>query len=161
MPLPAADARPPVWLFLLFFLQRNISQPRRPLSGRTEANRYHAIIAILSSIMRAATFWPFKAPDPGAGSPQRLTNAPRSARRRDGRPPPAAIRELVLGMGGQTGSTYGPSILYDIENGRPTEGEHIIGDLVRRADRLGVEAPILRAALCNLQIHEARRQARA
>ena len=42
----------------------------------------------------------------------------------------------------------------------PTEAEHIVGDLVRRADRHGVDAPILRAALCNLQIYEARRSGR-
>ena len=58
----------------------------------------------------------------------------------------------------QIGSDAAPSILFDIENGRPTEGEHVVGDLVRRADRHGVEVPILRAALCNLQIYEARRQ---
>jgi len=52
-------------------------------------------------------------------------------------------------------------MLYDIEAGRPTEADHIFGDLVRRADRLGVDAPILRAALCNLQIYEARRHARS
>jgi ketopantoate reductase len=38
------------------------------------------------------------------------------------------------------------------------EGEQIVGDLVRRADRLGLDAPMMRAALCNLQIYEARRQ---
>jgi hypothetical protein len=36
----------------------------------------------------------------------------------------------------------------DIENGRPTEGEHVIGD-----DRLGVDAPILPAALGGLQVY--------
>jgi ketopantoate reductase PanE/ApbA-like protein len=60
-------------------------------------------------------------------------------------------------MWSQLGSDYGPSMLHDIENGRPNEGDHIIGDMVRRADRLGVTVPILRAALCNLQICEARR----
>ena len=49
----------------------------------------------------------------------------------------------------------------DLEAGRPTEGEHTIGDLVRPALRRGIDAPILRAALCNLQIHEARRGALA
>ena len=58
---------------------------------------------------------------------------------------------------GDTASSAAPSMLFDIENGRPTEAEHIVGDLVCRADRLGVEVPILRAALCNLQIYEARR----
>jgi 2-dehydropantoate 2-reductase len=78
----------------------------------------------------------------------------------EGYPPPAAIIELYRGFYAQIGSEGAPSTLYDIEAGRPTEADHIFGDLVRRADRLGVDAPILRAALCNLQIYEARRQAR-
>jgi 2-dehydropantoate 2-reductase len=47
-----------------------------------------------------------------------------------------------------------------MEAGRLTEGEHTIGDLVRRAEHRGFDTPILRAALCNLQIYEARRNAR-
>lgn len=80
---------------------------------------------------------------------------------KEGYPPPDSMRELVLKLWTQAGSDYGPSLLSDIENGRPTEGDHIVGDLVRRADRLGVDVPILRAALCNLQIYEARRLASA
>jgi 2-dehydropantoate 2-reductase len=70
---------------------------------------------------------------------------------------PAGIRELYIRVFSQIGSDAAPSMLFDIEAGRQTEAEHIFGDLVRRADRLGVQAPILRAALCNLQIYEARR----
>jgi len=75
----------------------------------------------------------------------------------EGYPVPNWGREFILGMWSQPGSAYRPSTLYDIENGRPTEGDHIIGDMVRRADRLGAEVPILRAAMCNLQVYEARR----
>jgi 2-dehydropantoate 2-reductase len=70
---------------------------------------------------------------------------------------PAAIRNIYIQSYAQRDADGAPSILYDMENGRPTEGDHIVGDMVRRADRLGVEVPILRAALCNLQIYEARR----
>jgi 2-dehydropantoate 2-reductase len=76
-----------------------------------------------------------------------------------GYPPPAAIIELYRGVYAQIGSDAAPSMLFDVENGRPTEADHILGDLVRRADRLGIAVPILRAALCNLQIYEARRRA--
>jgi 2-dehydropantoate 2-reductase len=77
----------------------------------------------------------------------------------EGYPPSPEIEGFVRGLYGRLGSDYRPSIAVDIEAGRPTEGEYTIGDLVRRADRLGVEVPILRAALCNLQIYEARRAA--
>ena len=40
--------------------------------------------------------------------------------------------------------------------GRRTEGDHIVGDLVRRARRRGLLVPILSTALTNLEVHEAR-----
>ncbi|WP_192859572.1 ketopantoate reductase C-terminal domain-containing protein [Bradyrhizobium sp. DOA9] len=48
-------------------------------------------------------------------------------------------------------------MLIDMENGKPTEGEHTIGDLADRAVRLGVSAPLLTAARCNLQAYEINR----
>jgi 2-dehydropantoate 2-reductase len=51
-------------------------------------------------------------------------------------------------------------MLIDMEDGRPTEGEHTIGDMVERAARAGVSAPILCAARCNLQAYEINRGAR-
>lgn len=64
---------------------------------------------------------------------------------------------ILRGLFSQTGSTYGPSILIDMEDGRPTEGEHTIGDMVEHAARANVSAPILSAALCNLQAYEINR----
>jgi 2-dehydropantoate 2-reductase len=71
---------------------------------------------------------------------------------------PTAIRRVSLEKVdvARIGSPYRPSILDDFEAGRRTEGEHTIGDLVRRADLRGVAVPILRAALCNVQVHEGR-----
>jgi 2-dehydropantoate 2-reductase len=75
----------------------------------------------------------------------------------EGYPPPAETAGLIQGLFSQPNSTYGPSMLIDIEDGRPTEGEHTIGDLVERAARGGVSTPILSAALCNLQVYEINR----
>jgi 2-dehydropantoate 2-reductase len=72
----------------------------------------------------------------------------------EGFPAPANIQELTRGLYAQAGSTFGPSILIDMEKGRMTEGEHTIGDLVERANKRGVAVPILTAARCNLQAHE-------
>jgi 2-dehydropantoate 2-reductase len=55
-------------------------------------------------------------------------------------------------------STYLPSILVDMEQGRTTEAEHTIGDLVDRTNRRGIAVPILTAARCNLQTYEINRQ---
>jgi len=49
------------------------------------------------------------------------------------------------------------SMLYDIEHGAPTEGEHILGDLHARALRHGLSAPLLEIALTHVQVYEARR----
>jgi 2-dehydropantoate 2-reductase len=49
------------------------------------------------------------------------------------------------------------SMLYDIEHGAPTEGEHILGDLHARARQHGVSAPLLEIALTHVQTYEARR----
>ena len=63
----------------------------------------------------------------------------------------------IAGLFSQPDSAYGPSILIDMEDGRPTEGEHTIGDLAGRAAREGVSAPLLAAARCNLQTYEINR----
>jgi 2-dehydropantoate 2-reductase len=75
----------------------------------------------------------------------------------EGYPPPADAPALVRGIFSQPDSTYLPSLLVDMEEGRTTEGEHTIGDLVRRAAQSGVSAPIFNAAACNLQAYEINR----
>jgi 2-dehydropantoate 2-reductase len=74
----------------------------------------------------------------------------------EGYPAPSETKERVAAHYARVGSPHRPSILDDFEAMRRTEGEHTVGDLVRRADRHGLAVPILRAALCNLQVHEAR-----
>jgi 2-dehydropantoate 2-reductase len=51
-------------------------------------------------------------------------------------------------------------MLIDMEDGRPTEGEHVIGDLVRRAAEKNISVPILTVALCNLQVYETNRSSK-
>jgi 2-dehydropantoate 2-reductase len=80
---------------------------------------------------------------------------------REGYEAPAEMLDTFSKLYAQIGSSYRPSVAVDLEAGRQTEGEHTIGDLVRRADQCGLEVPLLRAALCNLQVHEARVRQRA
>ena len=70
---------------------------------------------------------------------------------------PDGMKDAVRGIYSQPDSTYAPSILVDMENGRTTEGEHTIGDLVDRAAKHGVATPLLAAARVNLQVYEAGR----
>ena len=55
------------------------------------------------------------------------------------------------------GSPFATSMLRDVEDGKPTEGDHIVGDLVRRAEAKGVDTPILRCARTALEVYEAKR----
>jgi 2-dehydropantoate 2-reductase len=77
-----------------------------------------------------------------------------------GHSPPAAMKDALRQLFAKHGSIYSPSILRDLEQGRPTEGDDTIGELVRCADEFGMEVPLLRAALCHLQVDELRRQPR-
>jgi len=76
----------------------------------------------------------------------------------DGHPPTAAAIERTRKMLTTRGSPFTASMQRDLVAGGATEGDHIIGDLVRRAEKRGIDVPLLRIALANLQVHEARRK---
>jgi 2-dehydropantoate 2-reductase len=73
--------------------------------------------------------------------------------------PRAEFLERTRGMLTARGSPFTASMLRDIERGGPTEGAHILGDLLQRARALGVAAPLLRIAACHTEAYEARRGA--
>ncbi|MEM7057940.1 MAG: 2-dehydropantoate 2-reductase [Pseudomonadota bacterium] len=50
-----------------------------------------------------------------------------------------------------------PSMLHDLRSGNPTEADHVIGDMIRRAASHGIETPYLKIALTHLQVYEASR----
>jgi 2-dehydropantoate 2-reductase len=47
------------------------------------------------------------------------------------------------------------SMLRDLERGHRTEVEHVVGDMLARAQALAVDAPLLGAACTHLRVHEA------
>jgi 2-dehydropantoate 2-reductase len=55
------------------------------------------------------------------------------------------------------GSPLKASMLRDIERGAPTEGEHVLGDLLKRAQALGVETPVLALARSHVGAYEVAR----
>jgi 2-dehydropantoate 2-reductase len=77
----------------------------------------------------------------------------------EGFPPPPETPGMIRSIFSQRDSNYGPSLLIDMEEGRPTEGQLTIGDLVDRANSRGLSVPLLTAALCNLQAYELNRRA--
>lgn len=54
-----------------------------------------------------------------------------------------------------TQSTWAASMMRDIAQDAPRiEAEAIVGDILQRAERHGVEATLLRTAYCHLQVYE-------
>lgn len=61
----------------------------------------------------------------------------------------------------EKGSGLVASMLRDVEKGGPTEADHILGDLVGRAQAKGLDVPLLRLAYSHLQAYDLRRKAAA
>jgi len=64
----------------------------------------------------------------------------------------AAARAMLT----ERGSPLAASMFRDLQNGRPTEAEAIVGDVLRRGAEVGVNAPLLSAAYVSLAVHQNR-----
>ncbi|MFH8575283.1 ketopantoate reductase family protein [Streptomyces zaomyceticus] len=73
-----------------------------------------------------------------------------------GHPVPAAERAATLAVVSVPGSPMVPSLYRDLAAGRPTEVEHLFGDLTDRARSLGVATPLLDLATLHLRVHQRR-----
>lgn len=72
------------------------------------------------------------------------------------RPPAVERAKSVLTA---AGSPFNSSMARDVDNGLPTEVEHVVGDLLKRAK--GGDYPVLSTALTHLRAYEVRRQREA
>lgn len=72
--------------------------------------------------------------------------------------PRPTFLEYARGMMLEPGSGFTASMLRDVERGGPTEGDHVLGDLVARAEARGVPVPLLRLAYCHIKAHEERQR---
>jgi 2-dehydropantoate 2-reductase len=77
-----------------------------------------------------------------------------------GFPPRGEHREQCRAMLTERSSNFSASMRRDLEAGLRTEGDQVLGDMLRRARATGTEAPLLRTAACHLQVHERRLAAR-
>jgi len=68
--------------------------------------------------------------------------------------PRAEARQRSDGFLSAKGSTLTASMLRDIQRGSPTEGEHILGTLLRHAASANIDAPTLEAATVHLRAYE-------
>jgi 2-dehydropantoate 2-reductase len=69
-------------------------------------------------------------------------------------------REQCRAMLTERGSNFSASMRRDLEAGLRTEGDQVLGEMLRRARVNGIDAPLLRTAVCHLQVHERRLAAR-
>jgi 2-dehydropantoate 2-reductase len=75
----------------------------------------------------------------------------------EGYPPRAPFVERTLAMLTAEGSPLNASMFRDIKAGQPVEADHVIGDLIARADRAKVPVPRLRVAYTHLKAYEKQR----
>jgi 2-dehydropantoate 2-reductase len=75
----------------------------------------------------------------------------------EGYPPRAPFVERTLAMLTAEGSPLNASMFRDIKAGQPVEADHVIGDLIARADHAKVPAPRLRVAYTHLKAYEKQR----
>jgi 2-dehydropantoate 2-reductase len=71
-------------------------------------------------------------------------------------PSPASIQQ-TQSMLTAPGSGMTASMFRDIERHAPIEADHMIGDLLHRGEKKGIDSPLLRVAYAHLKSYEARR----
>jgi 2-dehydropantoate 2-reductase len=69
--------------------------------------------------------------------------------------PRLSFVDYCMSMFNTAGSPLKASMLRDIERGAPTEGEHVLGDLIERARRFGIETPVIVLARSHVAAYEA------
>jgi len=74
-----------------------------------------------------------------------------------GHAPRPAIHDRMVKMMTDPTSKLSASMLRDIERGGPTEGDHILGDMLARGRAAGLDTPNLARAVINLAAYERRR----
>jgi 2-dehydropantoate 2-reductase len=75
-----------------------------------------------------------------------------------GYPASPAAHAASLEMFTEPGSVFTSSLYRDVLAGSQHEGEHLIGQYVATAERLGVDVPLTRLALAQLRVHDRQRR---
>jgi len=94
------------------------------------------------------------ATDHGEALIDRLFDECNMTARAEGYPPENAATQNYRGLLFDRQSAITASMLRDMENGNPTEADHIVGDMIARAKKHGIETPLLETAYTRLQVYE-------
>ncbi len=73
----------------------------------------------------------------------------------NGYPPEASALAMMTQRLTQAGSPLTASMYRDLQRGARVEADHILGDLLERGRKCGVEAPLVRAAYAQLSVYSA------
>jgi 2-dehydropantoate 2-reductase len=73
----------------------------------------------------------------------------------NGYPPDETFHAVMMKRLTEEGSSLTASMYRDLQKGAPVEADHILGDLLARGEKHGVEAPLVRAAYAQLSIYSA------
>jgi len=117
-----------------------------------------ATLAGITSLMRASIGTVLETPSGEAPILRLLAECESVARAERHAPQTEKFAEFRMELT-RRGSPLKSSMLRDIERGGRTEGEHILGDLLARAQRAGVETPVLEIAAMHVRAYEAGRAA--
>jgi 2-dehydropantoate 2-reductase len=117
-----------------------------------------ATLAALTCLMRGSVGDILHADD-GAALFAQTFAACEGAARAAGHAPREAASAAFRAMWADPASTLTASMLRDLESGGPTEGAHIVGDMLQRVRAAGLDPGVLPAAWCHLQVAERRRLA--
>jgi 2-dehydropantoate 2-reductase len=113
-------------------------------------------LAGITCLMRAS-IGSIAATDAGVSLTLELFNECRAVAAVEGHPLDPSSIEAYRALLTEPGSTFTSSMLRDIESQRPIEADHILGDMLRRAQERGIAAPVLRMAYTNTQAYEEQR----
>lgn len=116
-----------------------------------------AAMAAATCLMRAS-IGAIMAAEGGDAFMRGLYGETRAIAQAAGHLPGEAAQAEALALLTDPGSASTASMLRDIEAGRPTEGDHILGDMARRGRAAGLAAPLLGLALTHVQAFEIRRR---
>lgn len=119
-----------------------------------------AALAAMNCLMRGAVA-DILAADEGAALLDEAYTACDRVARAAGHPPRDEAMAGFRAMFADRSSPITASMLRDLEHGGPTEGAHVVGDMLARARAAGIDPGPLRAAWCHLQTAEHRRQREA
>jgi 2-dehydropantoate 2-reductase len=112
-----------------------------------------ATLAGVTCLMRSSV-GTIMAVDDGRRLTEQLYQECLSVAASEGFPPAPAVMDSYRSLLTAQGSSLTSSMLRDIERGQPTEGRHILGDMLRRAKLHGIDAPILAVCKAHLDCYD-------